>query len=72
VASHSNRNIVIHGRNFKATSRFLLRGEGREIELSDVDVRSENEAVITFEPEKSQQGRYDLIVINRGDVDSVL
>ncbi len=41
VASHSNRNIVIHGSNFKVTSRFLLRREGREIEMPDVEVRSE-------------------------------
>ncbi|HPF05752.1 MAG TPA: fibronectin type III domain-containing protein [Spirochaetota bacterium] len=72
IASHSNRNIVIRGRNFKVTSRFILRGEGREIELADVDVRSENEAVISFKPEKKEAGRYDLVVINRGGVESVL
>jgi len=72
VASAVNRNIVIHGKNFKTTSRFILRGEGREIELIDVDIKSEKEAVIAFKPEKSYQGRYDLIVINRGDVESVL
>jgi len=72
IASASNRNIVIRGSNFKTTSRFILRGEGREIELTDADIRSEEEAVITFEPAKSHQGRYDLVVINRGDVESVL
>jgi len=72
VASLSNRNIVIRGRNFKVTSRFILRGEGREIELSDVDVKSDDEAVINFEPGKTDQGRYDLVVINRGGVESGL
>lgn len=72
VASHSNRNIVIHGSNFKVTSRFLLRREGKEIELSDVDVKSDNEAVITFKPGKADQGNFDLVVINRGGVESVL
>jgi len=72
VASHANRNIVINGSNFKVTSRFLLRREGKEIELSDVDVKSDNEAVITFKPGKADQGNFDLVVINRGGVESVL
>lgn len=72
AASISSRNIVIRGENFKVTSRFLLRSKGREIELSDVDVRSDNEAIINFQPEKSDLGRYDLVVINRGDAESVL
>lgn len=72
VASMANRNIIIRGVNFKSSSRFLLRGEGREIELADFDVRSEKEVVITFKPETSDKGRYDLVIINRGDVESVL
>lgn len=72
VASVANRNIIVRGVNFKPGSRFLLRGAGREIELADIDVRSENEVMITFKPETSHAGRYDLVVINRGDVESVL
>lgn len=72
IASSVNRNIIIRGSNFKSQSRFVLRGNGIEVELEDVDVISESEAEINFKPSSSQKGVYDLAVINRGGVESVL
>ena len=72
IAAAVNRNIVIRGSNFKQQSRFILRGNGIEIEIEDVDVRSENEAEASFKPSSAQKGRYDLVVINRGNVEYIL
>lgn len=72
IASAVNKNIIIRGSNFKDQSRFILRGNGVEIALKNVDLRSENEAIVSFKPSSAQKGKYDLVVINRGGVESVL
>lgn len=72
IAGMNNKNIIIRGANFKPQSRFLLRGNGAELEMDDVDIRSETEASVSFKPSASQKGVYDLVVVNRGDVESVL
>lgn len=72
ISSSSNRNIILSGVNFKPESRFLLRGGGTEVEIKDVEIRSGEEAVLSFKPASSMKGKYDLVVVNRGDVESVL
>lgn len=72
IAKINNRNIIIRGTNFKPQSRFLFRSAGTEIVLDDVDIRSENEVIINFKPSVSQKGLYDLVVVNRGDVEAIL
>lgn len=72
ISSNSNKNIVIFGKNFRKESTFLLRGNGTEVKLSDVDIISDSEVHIKYTPPVSLNGKYDLVVVNRGDVESVL
>lgn len=64
--------LVIKGSNFRPESRFVLRGNGKEIELPKADINSADEAEIKFKPDSSSNGVYDLVVINRGDVEDVI
>jgi len=72
ISTHINRNIYITGKNFRPESRFLLRGKDREIEIKDVKIISDTEAVLKFRPSTDMQGKYDLVIINKGDVEAVL
>jgi len=72
VSTYSNKKIIISGSNFRKESVFILRGNGTEIKLNDVDVISENEVQINYKPPVSVRGDFDLVVINRGDAESVL
>ncbi len=72
ISSSLNTKIIVRGKNLKPGGRLLLRGNGREIELTDVEIISDNEAVFSYKPDRSSKGRYDLVVINRGDAESVL
>lgn len=72
LASLSNKNVVVTGENLKPGCRLLLRGNGREIELPDIAVNSDSEVMFSFKPDSSMKGRYDLVIINRGDAEAVL
>lgn len=72
LSSLSNKNVVVTGKNFKPGCRLLLRGNGREIELPDIAVNSDSEVTFSFKPDSSMKGRYDLVIINRGDAEAVL
>ncbi|HNX24118.1 MAG TPA: hypothetical protein PKG60_08710 [Spirochaetota bacterium] len=72
LSSLSNKNIVVTGRNLKPGCRLLLRGNGKEIEITDITVDSDNEVTFSFKPDSSLKGKYDLVIINRGDAEAVL
>jgi hypothetical protein len=72
LSSLSNKNIIVAGKNLKPGCRLLLRGNGKEIELPDLEVNSDSEVMFSFKPESSMKGRYDLVIINRGDAEAVL
>lgn len=72
ISSISNKNILAAGTNFKPGAKFFIRGNGREIEITDVVIKSGSEALFSFKPDSSMKGVYDLVIINRGDVESVL
>ena len=72
IFTSADNSIIVRGSNFRPQSRFLLRGKGGEIGLPDTEIKSENEAVVKFRPSPSMSGTYDLVIINRGDVESVM
>jgi len=72
LTSFLNKNIVVTGKNLKPGCRLLLRGNGKEIEISDITVKSDNEVIFSFKPDSSLKGRYDLALINRGEAEAVL
>lgn len=72
VSSYTNKKIIITGSNFRPESVFLLRGNGTEIKISDVEIISDKEVLISYKPPPSAKGKYDIVVVNKGDVESVL
>ena len=72
LSSHINKNVVVTGKNFKPGCRLLLRGNGKEIDLPDIQVNSDSEVIFSFKPDSTIKGRYDLVIINRGDAEAVL
>ncbi|PKL19029.1 MAG: hypothetical protein CVV49_02795 [Spirochaetae bacterium HGW-Spirochaetae-5] len=72
ISSITNKNILAAGINFKPGAKIFIRGNGREIEITDVVIKSDSEALFSFKPDSSMKGVYDLVIINRGDVESVL
>lgn len=72
VTTYTNRKIILTGDNFRPESVFILRGNGTEIKLSDVEIVSEKEVHISYKPPPSAKGKYDIAVVNKGDVESVL
>jgi len=72
LSSTSNENIVVTGNNFKPGCRLLLRGNGKDVEIADVRVNSGSEVIFSFKPDSSLKGRYDLVIINRGEAEAVL
>ncbi len=73
VSSYMNKNILVTGKNFMKESRFLLRGNGKEVDLTGgVKIISAGEAMISYKPASSLKGRYDFVVVNTGDVEAVL
>lgn len=72
ISTYNNKNIYVTGKNFRPDSRFLLRSKDKSIEIKDIDIISDTEAELSFRPSSDMPGLYDLVVINRGDVESVL
>jgi hypothetical protein len=72
ISSYMNKNIVVKGKNLKPGAKLFLRGNGKEIELTDIEVVPDNEVVFNYKPDSSLKGKYDLVLINRGDAESVL
>lgn len=72
LSSYPNKNIIVKGNNFKPGAKLFLRGNGRETELPDLEIKSDSEAVFSFKPDSSMKGRYDLVIVNRGEAESVL
>jgi len=72
LSSYDNRNIIIAGNDLKPGARLFLRGNGREIEITDLKIKSDNEAEFSFKPDVALKGIYDLAIVNRGDAESVL
>ncbi len=72
IGNHRNENVVVRGKNLKPGGRLYLRGNGREIEMTDIKIKSDSEIIFSFKPDKSLKGLYDLVVINRGEAESVL
>ncbi len=72
ISSFSNKNIVVKGKNLKPGAKLFLRGNGKEIELTDFQVISDTEAVFNCKPDSSSNGKYNLVIVNRGDAVAVL
>ncbi len=72
LSSILNKNIVVRGENFKSGGKLLLRRKDKEIVLTDTQINSDNEAVFSYKPDKSSKGNYDLVIVNRGEAESVL
>jgi hypothetical protein len=72
ISSQMNNNIVLKGSDIKPGAKLLLRGSGREVEVTELSIKSDVEAVFSFKPDKSMTGVYDLVVVNRGDAEAVL
>ncbi len=72
LSSYNNRNIIITGNDLKPGAKLFLRGNGREIEITDVKIKSDNEAEFSYNPDTALKGIYDLAIVNRGDAESVL
>jgi len=72
ISTYNNKNIIITGSNFRTESRLHLRGNGKDVEISDVKIISGGEAEFSYNPSSSLKGVYDLVIINRGDAEAIL
>lgn len=72
ISSYTNKNIYVTGKNIRPESRFLLRGKDKEIEIKDIKVISDTEAELSYKPSPDMKGQFDLVVVNKGDVESIL
>lgn len=72
LSSFYNKNIVINGNNLKLGAKLFLRGNGREIALTDFRIISDTEATFSCKPDSSSNGKYDLVIVNRGDAVAIM
>jgi hypothetical protein len=72
ISAHTNKNIYVTGKNIRPDSRFFLRSKDKNLEIKDVKIISGSEAVLKYKPSPDLQGKYDLVVQNKGDVESLL
>ena len=72
MISDTVNEIRIKGENFNSGTRFFLRRGKDEIQIRNVRILSENEALISFKSEQAMKGFYDLTVVNKGGAKDVL